>query len=396
MTLHTLCIFGTRPEAIKMSPIIEQFKRDKTFNNKVCVTGQHQEMLHSVLNLFDITPDFNLNVMTSDQNLSQLTAKILTGLTSILANYRPQLILVHGDTTTTLAASLSAYYHHIPIAHVEAGLRTGNLNQPWPEEANRKLTAALASIHFAPTPAARFNLLQEGVASESIFVTGNTVIDALLSMSHRLDEDTTLRQGIQDYFHFLHDDRPLILVTGHRRENFGQGFSQICQALKEIATRYPNLDIIYPVHLNPNVQIKVKNTLQGIRNIYLIPPVGYAHFIYLMKKSSLILTDSGGVQEETSALGKPLLVMRETTERPEALENEFAKLVGTNVQKIVEEVSRLLTNRVIHNHESPVTLKKNPYGDGFAAVNIVNLIGQLLTGYKEISQQTISNSRSLV
>ncbi len=381
MLLKTLCIFGTRPEAIKMAPIIKQLQVHPGFQNKICVTGQHLQMLQSVLDLFEITPDFNLEVMTTNQDLSHLTAKILTGLVPIFEQFQPQLVLVHGDTTTTLAASLSAYYHHIPIAHVEAGLRTGNINAPWPEEANRKLAGGLTTVHFAPTALSRLNLLHEGVASESIFVTGNTVIDALHDMLSKIDESPDLEHQIRQHFPFLNSNRKLILVTGHRRENFGQGFVQICEALTEVSKLFPEVDIVYPVHLNPHVQDKVNSLLKGIGNVHLIPPVDYLPFVYLMKRAHFILTDSGGIQEEAAALGKPILVMRETTERPEAVDAGTAKLVGTDVKKIIKNVSRLLNDNELYNKMSQA---KNPYGNGKAAVNIIQILFQLLVRNQEI------------
>jgi len=371
MRINTLCIFGTRPEAIKMAPIVKQLEADPRFNSKLCVTGQHQQMLDSVLNLFQISSDFNLHVMTENQDLSQLTAKILIGLAEVFKQYKPDIVLVHGDTTTTLAASISAYYHRIPIAHVEAGLRTGNINSPWPEEANRKLAGALASLHFAPTTGSWRNLLREGTAPEHIHVTGNTVIDALHNMSHKIDTQPDLNDQLARQFSFLTSTRKMILVTGHRRENFGQGFARICQALANIALRFPDVDIIYPVHLNPNVQQPVKSLLAGIKNIYLIDPVDYLPFVYLMKHAHLILTDSGGVQEEAPSLGKPVLVMREKTERPEALEAGTVTLVGTDIEKIVHQVTMLLTDNQLYQNMSQAI---NPYGDGKSAARIINII----------------------
>jgi UDP-N-acetylglucosamine 2-epimerase (non-hydrolysing) len=371
MVFKTLCIFGTRPEAIKMAPVIKQLKAVPAIQNKVCVTGQHRQMLDSVLESFKIVPDFNLDVMTGRQSLSALTAKILTKLDAVYKEFKPHLVLVHGDTTTTLAASLSAYYHHIPIAHVESGLRTKNLNSPWPEEGNRKLTGALASIHFAPTVSAQENLLFEGVPIESIHVTGNTVIDALFEMARSLSSDPKLTYQLQQEFSYLKSDRKLILVTGHRRENFGQGFKEICGALATIARSYDDVDIVYPVHLNPQVQEPVNALLGGMENLYLIPPVGYLPFIYLMKASYLILTDSGGIQEEAPSLGKPVLVMRNVTERPEAVAAGTVKLVGTAVNSIVTHVNQLLTDEAMYQRMSQA---QNPYGDGNAAARIVEII----------------------
>jgi len=371
MLINTLCIFGTRPEAIKMAPVIKRLGVDPRFYNKICVTGQHQQMLDSVLSLFELSPDFNLQVMTENQDLSHLTAKILTGLASVFKQFTPDLVLVHGDTTTTLAASISAYYHRIPVAHIEAGLRTGDINSPWPEEANRKLTGTLAKMHFAPTKGSRANLLDEGANPEHIYVTGNTVIDALHDMINKINKQPELKNQLAQQFPYLTPSRKIILVTGHRRENFGQGFARICQALANIARKFPDVDIIYPVHLNPSVQQPVKSLLASINNIYLIDPVDYLPFVYLMKQAYLILTDSGGIQEEAPSLGKPVLVMRDKTERPEALEAGTVKLVGTDVEKIVNNVTRLLTDDQIYQRMSHA---QNPYGDGKAAERIVQII----------------------
>ena len=371
MLINTLCIFGTRPEAIKMAPVIKQLEADPRFNSKICVTGQHQQMLDSVLNLFQITPNFNLHVMTENQDLSHLTAKILTGLADVFKQYKPDLVLVHGDTTTTLAASISAYYHRIPVAHVEAGLRTGDINSPWPEEANRKLSGALATLHFAPTNGSRNNLLREGTAPEHIHVTGNTVIDALYGMVNKINTQPELDHILAQQFFFLTPSRKVILVTGHRRENFGDGFERICQALANLAQQFPDIDIVYPVHLNPSVQKPVKSLLASINNIYLINPVDYLPFIYLMQHAYIILTDSGGVQEEAPSLGKPVLVMRDKTERPEALEAGTVQLVGTNVEQIVNAVTRLLTDKDLYLHMS---CAQNPYGDGEASMRIAEIM----------------------
>lgn len=375
MSLKTLCIFGTRPEAIKMAPLIKQLELNHNFSNKICVTGQHQAMLQQVLDLFAIRPDFNLEVMTINQDLSTLTTKILSGLLNIFQQSLPELIFVHGDTTTTLAASLSAYYHQIPVAHIEAGLRTGNIYSPWPEEINRKLTSSLATLHFAPTESAKLNLLREGIAAPTIHVTGNTVIDALYEMNQKIEKEEQLAKTLAQHFSFLKKNRPMILVTGHRRENFGQGFKRICEALIQIANRFPNIDIVYPVHLNPNVQEKIKPLLANITTIYLIPPVDYLPFVYLMKKAYLILTDSGGIQEEAPALSTPVLVMREQTERPEAITAGTAKLVGTNVAEIVGEVSELLLNKESYQK---MCKAKNPFGDGNAAKKIVQILTQII------------------
>lgn len=371
---NTLCVFGTRPEAIKMAPLIKRLNASPLINNKICVTGQHKHMLDSVLELFDITPDYDLEIMTKNQSLSSITAKTLIGMESVFKQYKPNLVLVHGDTTTTLTASLSSYYHKINIAHVEAGLRTGNINSPWPEEANRKLTGGLAHLHFAPTETARINLLNEDILPEFIHVTGNTVIDALSEMSKKIDLDSVLRSKLQKEFSYTSAGQKMILVTGHRRENFGDGFERICHALIKIAKAFPAVNIVYPVHLNPAVQEPVHRLLSGLKNIFLIPPVDYISFIYLMKCSYLILTDSGGIQEEAPSLGKPVLVMRETTERPEAIHAGTAQLIGTDVEKILTEVSQLLVDDYRYSRMAEA---KNPYGDGHASDRIVKIITRL-------------------
>lgn len=373
MSIKTLCIFGTRPEVIKMAPVIQKLEAHSFFDNKICVTGQHQQMLSAFLNLFNIIPDFNLHVMTENQNLSSLTAKIITELPQVFEQYRPDLILVHGDTTTTMAATLSAYYHHIPVAHIEAGLRTGNIYLPWPEEANRKLTTALTRMHFAPTIRAQFNLLQEGVAANAIHVTGNTVIDALFNAVATIEMEPKLAFDLQQQFSFLTSERRMILVTGHRRESFGHGFERICQALALVAKRFPEIDVVYPVHLNPNVQKPVKAMLSDIPNIYLMEPLDYLPFVYLMKSAYIILTDSGGIQEEAPSLGKPVLVMRDITERPEAVDAGTVILVGTDVEKIVQQIEQLVMDKQLYQRMSTI---QNPYGDGKAAERIVRAISQ--------------------
>lgn len=389
MVYKTLCVFGTRPEAIKMAPVVKALSAVDNLQNKVCVTGQHREMLDGVLQLFGITPDFNLEVMAKDQDLSSLTAKILKRLPAIYREYQPNLVLVHGDTTTTFAASLAAYYYHIPVAHVEAGLRTWDINSPWPEEANRKLTSALAKLHFAPTSLAKNNLLKEGIREETIYVTGNTVVDALFEMSLKLESDTKLVDEIKSTFPFLNSNRRMILVTGHRRESFGKGFEQICQALLMVAKLYPDVDIVYPVHLNPSVQGPVNTLLAGIQNIHLIPPVDYLQFIYLMKSSYLILTDSGGVQEEAPSLGKPVLLMRNITERPEALNAGTLKLVGTKAESIVDSVVQLLRDKQGYQRMQEAV---NPYGDGKASLRIAHIISQLSnTSFEALSLFNIKN-----
>lgn len=369
--MKVLTIFGTRPEAIKMAPLVHALSQDAAFESKVCVTAQHREMLDQVLRLFEITPDYDLNIMRPGQGLTEITCHILAGLKPVLDDFKPDIVLVHGDTTTTLSASLAAFYHQIPVGHIEAGLRTGDLLSPWPEEANRRLTGHLARWHFAPTENARANLLRENVPAEGIFVTGNTVIDALLWVRDRFNSDVSLAQQLANTYPFLDSDKKLILVTGHRRESFGGGFERICSALAEIALEHPDVQIVYPVHLNPNVSEPVNRILQGINNIILIDPQDYLPFVYLMDKAFLILTDSGGVQEEAPSLGKPVLVMRETTERPEAVEAKTVRLVGTDTAKIVKEVTRLLTDE---NEYNTMSRAHNPYGDGHACHLILDAL----------------------
>lgn len=369
--MKTLCIFGTRPEAIKMAPLVLALAADERFEAKVCVTGQHREMLDQVLDLFAITPDFDLQIMKPGQDLTDVTASILQGLKTVLNEFKPDIVLVHGDTATTFAASLAAYYQQIPVAHIEAGLRTGNLYSPWPEEGNRKLTGALANLHFAPTETSQNNLLREGVNPNTIIVTGNTVIDALLDVVKRLDEDPQLLVQASAPAAFLDPARKLILVTGHRRESFGDGFERICQALMEVAQQHPDVDIVYPVHLNPNVREPVNRLLNGIDNIHLIAPLDYLPFVHMMTRAHIILTDSGGIQEEAPSLGKPVLVMRDTTERPEAVSAGTVKLVGTNTADIVREMNRLLLDISAYREMS---YAHNPYGDGNACQRILEAL----------------------
>lgn len=375
-----LSIFGTRPEAIKMAPVIKELeRRSGAFVSRVCVTAQHRQMLDQVLQLFSITPDYDLNIMQPGQDLYDVTSNVLLGLRPVLMAERPDMVLVHGDTTTTMAAALAAYYARIPVGHVEAGLRTHDKFAPFPEEINRQICGVLTDLHFAPTPVSRDNLLAEGVAVERIHVTGNTVVDALLGVSERVKRDAFWADQLAERFSFLDPTKRLIIVTGHRRENFGEGFEQICEALVEIATRHADVEILYPVHLNPNVQEPVKRLLGGgtLKNVHLIDPVDYLPFVYLMNRSYLIITDSGGVQEEAPSLGKPVLVMRETTERPEAISAGTVRLVGTDRERIVAETTRLLTNPAAYQEMS---LAHNPYGDGLAAGRIVDLLGQYASG----------------
>lgn len=371
--LKVLTVFGTRPEAIKMAPVVAALAAQEAIEARVCVTAQHREMLDQVLALFGIRPDFDLDLMKPGQDLTDITAGVLDGMRRVFADYRPDRVLVHGDTSTTMAASIAAFYHRIPVGHVEAGLRTGNLYAPWPEEANRKLTGALADLHFAPTASSRDNLLREGIDAGSIHVTGNTVIDALLDVAHRLDVDTTLRESCATQFPFLDASRRLVLVTGHRRENFGEGFERICRGLAEIAKR-DDVQVVYPVHLNPNVRKPVNEILSGIDNVHLIEPLDYLPFVYLMKNSSVIITDSGGVQEEAPSLGKPVLVMREVTERPEAVEAGTVRLIGTDMTRMVQETNRLLDDNTEYERMSKA---HNPYGDGKAADRIVKTLLEL-------------------
>lgn len=368
--MKVMLVFGTRPEAIKMAPLVKGLQACPDLQTVVCVTAQHREMLDQVLRLFDIVPEHDLNIMKPGQDLFDITGSILHGLKSVFQQERPDLVLVHGDTTTTLATSLAAYYSRIAVGHVEAGLRTGNKHAPFPEEMNRKLTGALADIHFAPTPASQANLLREGVAADTIHVTGNTVIDALLAVVDKLRNDPALQAEFAQRFSFLDPRRRLVLVTGHRRENFGEGFQNICNALADIAAEHADVQVLYPVHLNPNVRQPVNDILaaRGLANVHLIDPVDYLPFVYLMDRAHIIVTDSGGIQEEAPSLGKPVLVMRDTTERPEAVEAGTVQLVGTSREKIVAEARRLLTDTKAY---AAMSRAHNPYGDGQAVQRIV-------------------------
>lgn len=372
-----LTVFGTRPEAIKMAPLVKALKAQTGFDTRVCVTAQHRQMLDQVLSLFDITPEYDLNIMQPGQDLYDITGRILQGLRGTLKEFKPDAVLVHGDTSTTFATALAAFYEQIPVGHVEAGLRTGNLYAPWPEEANRKLTGVLARWHFAPTETSKQNLLKEGVHSDNIYVTGNTVIDALLWVRDRINNRPELQNTYAQQFRFLQPGRKLVLVTGHRRENFGGGFERICEALSRLARSNPSIDIVYPVHLNPNVQAPVNRLLRQEPNIHLIEPLDYAPFVYLMDRSDIILTDSGGIQEEAPSLGKPVLVMRDTTERPEAVLAGTVKLVGTNVDAIVNAVSELISSERAYQI---MAAAHNPYGDGLAAQRIVATLNATSAG----------------
>jgi len=374
-----LVVFGTRPEAIKMAPLVKAFERKRDrFCTKVCVTAQHREMLDQVLDLFDITPDYDLNIMKPGQDLYDVTANVLLGMKDVLRELQPDIVFVHGDTTTTFGASLAAFYQKIKVAHIEAGLRTGDIYSPWPEEANRQLTTQIAAFHFAPTSTSRENLRKENVSDNVIAVTGNTVIDALFLALEKIKTNQVLEKTIVTRLKALYPfdpERKTILVTGHRRENHGQGFIDICEALKRIAEENSDVDIVYPVHLNPNVQQPVKAILSNISNIHLIEPLQYESFIYLMDTCYFIITDSGGVQEEAPSLGKPVLVMRDTTERPEALEAGTVKLVGTDREKIIEEAQKLLHVKSAYERMSQAS---NPYGDGNACKRILRYIKELV------------------
>ncbi|ELE7615404.1 UDP-N-acetylglucosamine 2-epimerase (non-hydrolyzing) [Vibrio vulnificus] len=364
-----LTVFGTRPEAIKMAPLVHALAADERFEAKCCVTAQHREMLDQVLELFEITPDYDLNLMKAGQTLNEVTARILLELKSVLQEFRPDVVLVHGDTATTFAASLAAYYEQIAVGHVEAGLRTGNIYSPWPEEANRKLTGTLTKYHFAPTETSQQNLLQENYSEENIFVTGNTVIDALLMVKAKIDANADLKATLAAQFPYLDESKKLILVTGHRRESFGGGFERICEALAQTAKQHPEVQILYPMHLNPNVREPVNRILGSVENVLLIEPQQYLPFIYLMDRANIILTDSGGIQEEAPSLGKPVLVMRDTTERPEAVAAGTVKLVGTDVEKIVSNLNSLLTDSEAYQ---AMSFAHNPYGNGKACQRILD------------------------
>ena len=382
-----MLVFGTRPEAIKMAPLVKEFRKyPEKFETIVCVTGQHREMLDQVLRLFNIEPDYDLNIMKQGQDLYDVTARILTGMRNILQEVQPDLVLVHGDTTTSTASALAAFYRHIPVGHVEAGLRTHNIYSPWPEEINRQITGRIATWHFSPTALSRNNLLQEGVDEKQIRITGNTVIDALYHVVATIREDPSLQKrlinelkeaGYKTIGTIKQSRRKSVLITGHRRENFGKGFIRICRAIKTLSERYPDVDFVYPMHLNPNVREPINEVFGKVHqpNLFFIEPLEYLPFVYLMERSALVLTDSGGIQEEAPGLGKPVLVMRDTTERPEALEAGTVKLVGTDCDRIVDEVSRLLDDNAYYNRMSQAI---NPYGDGTASQRIVQTIEKVI------------------
>ena len=381
--IKVMLVFGTRPEAIKMAPLVKEFQKNvDAFQAIVCVTGQHREMLDQVLELFEINPDYDLNIMKQGQDLYDITTRVLIGMRDILKEVQPDVVLVHGDTTTSTAAALAAFYQQIPVGHIEAGLRTYDIYSPWPEEMNRQITSRIATYHFAPTALSKNNLLNEGVNGNSIYVTGNTVIDALYWVINRIKSSEDLKQSLSSVIQSngyevsrLIGGRKMVLITGHRRENFGDGFLHICQAIKILAERYPETDFVYPVHLNPNVQKPVNELLSHIPNVYLIKPLEYLPFVYLMKCSYFILTDSGGVQEEAPGLGKPVLVMRDTTERPEAVEAGTVKLVGTDVDEIVQSSISLFENELSYKKMSEAN---NPYGDGLSSGRIVAVLEKLL------------------
>lgn len=374
-----MLVFGTRPEAIKMAPLVKEFqKHPREIETIVCVTGQHREMLDQVLHIFDIQPDYDLNIMKQGQDLYDVTARVLTGMRDVLKESRPDLVLVHGDTTTSTASALAAFYQQIPVGHIEAGLRTHNIYSPWPEEMNRLITGRIATYHFSPTSLSRQNLLDEGIEEEAITVTGNTVIDALYMVVDKIKADQSLDSRLKSILDTagydidrLNRGRRLVLITGHRRENFGAGFIHMCEAIKTLAEKYPEVDFVYPMHLNPNVRKPIHEVFGTgqLPNLFFIEPLEYLSFVYLMEKSDIILTDSGGIQEEAPGLGKPVLVMRDTTERPEALEAGTVKLVGTDYDKIVGEVSALLDNQDYYDRMSEAV---NPYGDGKACERIIN------------------------
>ena len=379
---RVMLVFGTRPEAIKMAPLVQEFrKHPDQYETLVCVTGQHREMLDQVLNIFGIVPDYDLNIMKPGQDLYDVTARILSGMRDILTRTQPDVLLVHGDTTTSMAVALAAFYQQIPVGHVEAGLRTHNIYSPWPEEMNRQITGRIATYHFSPTPLSRENLLREGIDKSRILVTGNTVIDALYAVVNKMKDDVPLQLSLGKELKaagydtgrlVTEEGRRLVLITGHRRENFGDGFLHICRAIKMLSEKYPDVDFVYPMHLNPNVRKPIKEVFCGVsqENLFLIEPLEYLPFVYLMEKSDLVLTDSGGIQEEAPSLGKPVLVMRDTTERPEALDAGTVKLVGTDYDKIISEVSSLLDNTEYYREMSRGI---NPYGDGRACERIVSI-----------------------
>ena len=385
--MKILLVFGTRPEAIKMCPLVKEMQKDPRITPVVCVTGQHREMLDQVLDIFDIKPEYDLNIMRPGQDLTDVTTAILTGLKPVLTEVKPDVVFVHGDTATTFAASVASYYQKIPVGHIEAGLRTGDMYSPWPEEGNRKLTGVIAKYHFAPTEWSQQNLLNEGVPADQIVVTGNSVIDSLLWVAKKIDSDESLQQQVLAKLPKLDPEKRMILVTGHRRENFGDSFDNICHAIRDLALR-GDVEVVYPVHLNPNVREPVNRILKDVPNVHLIEPLDYLPFVALMKKSAIILTDSGGIQEEAPSLGKPVLVMRDTTERPEAVAAGTVKLVGTNQDVIVSEITRLLED---DNAYLEMSFAHNPYGDGHACKHIIDSMFESIKDVK-LDLDFLSNS----
>ncbi len=373
--MKILSVFGTRPEAIKMSPLVKELQNLPLVDSRVCVTAQHREMLDQVLQLFQIVPEYDLNLMKHGQTLQSLSQRIIENLSPILEDFRPDIVLVHGDTTTTFMASLCSFYHQIPVGHVEAGLRTGNMYSPWPEEGNRKLTGVIAKLHYAPTKNSEKNLLNEGVKKEDILVTGNTIIDSLLMITKRIENDEVLTERMNKELPHFSEGKKMVLITSHRRENFGKGMENICRGIVELADLYPQVEFVFPVHLNPKVREPVQKLLSGKNNIQLIEPLEYLPFVFLMSKSYIVLTDSGGIQEEAPSLGKPVLVMRDTTERPEAVHAGTVKLVGTSTSSIIENVSKLIDDP---NEYQKMSLAHNPYGDGEASKRIARSLIQYL------------------
>lgn len=379
-----MLVFGTRPEAIKMAPLVKEFQKyPEQFKTQVCVTGQHRQMLDQVLEIFDIVPDFDLDIMKQGQDLFDVTSRVMLGMREVLSTAKPDIVLVHGDTTTSTAAALAAFYCQIPVGHVEAGLRTHNIYSPWPEEMNRQITGRIASYHFAPTELSKNNLLKENVEQQQIYITGNTVIDALYWVIKKIkgnwELQSQLSEELKEAGYDVSRNRPLVLITGHRRENFGDGFISICRAIKTLSQKFPDVDFVYPMHLNPNVRKPIKEVfgenLSNLGNMFFIEPLEYLSFVFLMEKATIVLTDSGGIQEEAPGLGKPVLVMRNTTERPEALEAGTVKLVGTDYDKIVAEVSNLLTDPAYYSSMSQAV---NPYGDGMACERIMTILEEKL------------------
>ncbi|EDT41218.1 non-hydrolyzing UDP-N-acetylglucosamine 2-epimerase [Burkholderia ambifaria] len=386
--MKILTVFGTRPEAIKMAPLVHALRGKPGVDCRVCVTAQHRQMLDQVLDLFEIKPDYDLNLMKAGQTLQSITCDIVNEITPVLESYRSDYVLVHGDTTTAFASALASFYLKIKVGHIEAGLRSGDMYSPWPEEGNRKLTGQLANLHFAPTEASRANLVAERVRDEDIIVTGNTVIDALLTVTRRLERDTALQSQMREAFPMLDPKRRMVLVTAHRRENFGDGIRNICHAIRQLASQYADVDFVYPIHLNPQVKLPAEEILSGIANVHLLNPQDYLPFVYLMSRSTVILTDSGGIQEEAPSLGKPVLVMRDTTERPEAVAAGTVRLVGSNSHRIVAECSALLDDPVRYEE---MVRADNPYGDGMACDRIVSFLADGVSSRGQIAAELLTD-----